>query len=84
MFGKPGSIAVELVELDSEGFYQAADNKKIKLQATEGALKAKGKSKKTLSFILGFGLIIKGSAGVIEAEKPIAAKIAEDIIILME
>lgn len=83
-FGKAGFVEVELVELDSEGFYEAADGKKIKLTAVNGPLRAEGKSKKTISFILGFGLLIKGSNGVLPANQPIDAELSEDIILLNE
>ncbi|HOP07509.1 MAG TPA: hypothetical protein PLF13_09480 [candidate division Zixibacteria bacterium] len=83
-FGKAGFVEVELVELDSEGFYEAADGKKIQLTAKAGPLRAEGKSKKTISFILGFGLLIKGTNGVLPAQQPIEAELSEDIILLNE
>ena len=85
-FGKPGMIEVELVGLEPNDSYNAADDKKIALIAaseTESFI-ANGKGRKTLSYIVFFGLIIKGTQGVIPADEPYTAKIAEDIFIVLE
>ncbi len=81
--GKPGSIVVELLELESDGNYEAEGDKKIMLKAVDD-ISAEGKSKKLLSWLLIFGLFIKGSQGEIPADQPFKAEIAEDIVILMD
>lgn len=81
--GKPGSIVVELLELESDGHYEAEGDKKIMLKAVD-EISAEGKSKKLLSWLLIFGLFIKGSQGEIPADQPFKAEIAEDIVILMD
>lgn len=82
--GKPGHVEVELLELEPNGSYQAEGDKKITLEAVDGTLKAQGKGRKTLSYLLIFGLFIKGTEGVIPADTPIKAKVTEDIIIIVE
>ena len=81
--GKPGSIVVELLELESDGHYEAEGDKTIMLKAVD-EISAEGKSKKLLSWLLIFGLFIKGSQGEIPADQPFKAEIAEDIVILMD
>ena len=81
--GKPGSIVLELLELESDGHYEAEGDKKIMLKAVDEIV-AEGKGKKLLSWILGFGFIIKGGQGEIPADQPFKATIAEDIVILMD
>ncbi len=80
--GKAGKLEIELVGLDPEGGYKALEDKKIGLAAAEGSLKAKGKGKKTLSYLFIFGLFIKGGEGVIAADQPIKAAVTEDIFIV--
>lgn len=81
--GGAGFVEVELVELEPEGTYEAADGKKIQLTVEGGSIRVEGKGKGLLLKIFTLGLI-KGSNGVIEAEKSFQAELAEDIIILME
>ncbi len=77
--GKPGSIEVELVELEPNGSYQALGDQRVRLRATGGPITADGKGRKTLSYLFIFGLFIKGTQGEIPAETPITAEIAADI-----
>lgn len=81
--GKPGSVTIELLELEPGSSYEAEDDKKIMLKAV-GEITASGKSKKLLSWIFILGLFIKGGQGEIPADQPIKAVIAEDIVILMD
>jgi len=80
--GKAGKLEIELVGLEPEGSYQALEDKKISLKAVEGPLTAKGKGKKTLSYLFIFGLFIKGGEGVIAADQPFKATVTEDIFIM--
>lgn len=84
--GKPGMIEVELLGLEPNDSYKAADDKKIAIMAasdTESYI-ANGKGRKLLSYCFIAGLFIKGTQGVIPADKPYTAKIAEDIFIVLE
>ncbi len=80
--GKPGYIEVDLVELEPTGSYKAEEGKKLALEAVDGPIVAKGKGRKTLSYLFILGLFIKGTEGVIEAGKPFPAKIAEEIVLM--
>jgi hypothetical protein len=82
--GKAGRVEVELLELEPKGAYQAEDNAKIELKATDGTIVAEGKGRKFLSWLFIFGLLIKGSEGVIAADVPFKATVKEDIVILVE
>jgi hypothetical protein len=86
--GKPGRVEVVLVELEPNGAYKAEGEKKIQLEAvTEdntGTIRAAGKGRKILSWIAGFGFFIKGTQGVVPADKPFKAKVKEDINLLVE
>ena len=82
--GKPGRVEVVLVELESNGAYKAEGDKKIALKAIDDPITAEGKGRKTLSWLVGFGLIFKGTEGVIPADKPFPAEIAEEIVILLD
>jgi hypothetical protein len=79
--GTPGKIAIELTQLDPEG-YQSVDDKVIKLQAKDGPIEEEGKSKKLLSWLLIFGLFIKGTQAELPADQPIPAVVAEDVFIM--
>ncbi|MDH3889900.1 MAG: hypothetical protein OEV49_02350 [candidate division Zixibacteria bacterium] len=81
--GKPGSIELELLELEPGSSYEAEGDKKIMLKAVD-EISAAGKSKKLVSWLLIFGLFIKGGQGEIPADQPFKAEIAEDIVILMD
>jgi hypothetical protein len=86
--GKPGYVEVVLLELEPNGHYKAEGGGKIQLEAVtedgSGVIKAKGKGRKTLSYLFIFGLFIKGTEGVIPADVPIKAKVKEDIMLLVE
>jgi hypothetical protein len=86
--GKPGRVEVVLVELEPNGAYKGEGGKKIQLVAvTEdntGTIRAAGKGRKILSWIAGFGFLIKGTEGVISPDKPFKAKVKEDINLLVE
>lgn len=81
--GKPGSIKIELLELEPGSSYEAEGDQKITLKAID-EISAAGKSKKLVSWLLILGLFIKGGQGEIPADQPIKAEIAEDIVILMD
>jgi hypothetical protein len=74
--GKPGYIKVSFVELEAKGEFKTADNEIIKLA---GEVDAKGKGQKLLSFILGFGLLIRGTNGEIPTDGIYPATIAETV-----
>jgi len=76
--GKGGSITVAFTELQPKGTFATAEGKAIKLT---GEVSAKGTSRKTLSYLLGFGLIIKGHQGVIPTDTVYTARTAEDIFL---
>ncbi|RKX26918.1 MAG: hypothetical protein DRP45_02295 [Candidatus Zixiibacteriota bacterium] len=80
--GKPGTISVELGELESGSGFKSLEDKGIKLEGIDGAIEAKGKGKKTLSYIFIFGLFIKGGEGLILADTPIKAIVKEDVFII--
>jgi len=80
--GKPGKIVVELLELEIGSAYKTLDDQPIMLEAKDGPLSAEGKGKKTLSYLLIFGLFIKGGEAVIPADSIIQAKIKADVFVL--
>ncbi len=82
--GKPGSVEVQLVELTPEGSYKSLDGSKIQLEAVDGPIIANGKSKKTMSWLLIFGLFIKGTEGVIPAGHVVDATVKNDVMISVE
>lgn len=83
--GNGGSVEVELIELEPDGYYKAAEDKKIKIVTLdEKNIVIKGKNKKVISYIVFFGLFIKGKEGVIPAGQPIDIKTKEDIMIVLE
>ncbi len=84
--GKPGRVEVSLVDLElysPDGRYQTREGEKIMLRAAD-PITAEGMNRKTKSCILGFGLLIKGTEGVIPADMPYKAVIAKDIDILTD
>jgi hypothetical protein len=81
--GKPGRVELELLELEPAGFYEAEGDKKIMLKAAD-EISAEGKGQKLLSWVLIFGLFIKGGQGEIPADQPFKATVVEDIIIMMD
>jgi hypothetical protein len=74
--GKPGSIKIEFTGLDAKGEYKFLSESKIKLTGTAEAV---GKGKKTLSYLLIFGLFIKGGNAVIPTNVIYPAQVAESI-----
>jgi len=79
--GKPGYIKVAFVELEPRGDFKTADGSNIKLK---GEIEAKGKGKKLLSILLGFGLLIKGGQGSINTDMIYEAEILESIVMQSE
>jgi hypothetical protein len=79
--GSPGKIVVEFVDLEPKGEFKLPEGETIKLQGEESK---EGKGKKTLSYILGFGLFIKGGQGVITADSVYTAEIAETVMLESE
>ncbi len=82
--GKPGSVELQLVELSPEGSYKSLDGSRIQLEAADGPIIANGKSKKTMSWLLIFGLFIKGTEGVIPAGHMVDATVKNDVMISVE
>lgn len=76
--GKPGYIKVEFESLDAKGDFRLVNADKIKLS---GAVEAKGKGKKLLSYLFIFGLFIKGSQGIIPTDQVYTAKVAESVVV---
>lgn len=74
--GKPGYIKVAFISLEAKGEFQVADDNSIKLT---GEVEAKGKGQKLISFVLGFGLLIRGTNGKIPADGVYPAVIAETV-----
>ena len=79
--GKAGSITVEFTELETKGAFKSPDGAAIKLT---GEVSAEGKAKKLLSYILGFGLIIKGGQGEIPVDSVYTATTAEQVLLESE
>ena len=79
--GKPGLIKIEFIDLETKGDFSLAEGEKIKLT---GSAEGKGKGKKLLSLILGFGLFIKGGEGTIPTDQFYTAAVAENIILESE
>jgi hypothetical protein len=79
--GKPGYIKIEFESLDTKGPFRLVSADKIKLS---GAIEAKGKGRKLLSYLFIFGLFIKGSQGEIPTDQVYTAKIAESVVLESE
>ncbi len=83
--GKKGEVQVDLVELLPDGSYvPEKDDQTISLEAANGPISAEGKSRKTLSWLLIFGLLIKGTEAVIPADTPYPARVAQDIMLIVD
>ncbi len=76
--GKPGYIKIEFESLDAKGSFKLVSADKIKLS---GAVEAKGKGKKLLSYLFIFGLFIKGSQGDIPTDQVYTANVAESVVL---
>lgn len=76
--GKPGLITVDFVSLESKGSFKLPEGEVIPLL---GAVTDKGKGKKLLSLILGFGLLIKGGQGEIDTGQAYPATIDQAVIL---
>lgn len=76
--GKGGSLTVEFTDIQPKGNFKTSDGSAIKLS---GGVSAKGSSRKTLSYILGFGFIIKGHQAVIPTDKVYPAKTVGDVLL---
>ncbi|MEW6051227.1 MAG: hypothetical protein AB1644_09240 [Candidatus Zixiibacteriota bacterium] len=72
--GKGGMLKLKFEELQGKGSFKPAKGAGIKL---DGEAVAKGGNKKIISFILGFGLLIKGGQGQFAAGTVLDAKIKE-------
>jgi len=79
--GKGGKITVAFTDLQPKGAFKMVEGSAIKL---DGEISAKGSSRKTLSYILGFGLIIKGHQGVIATDQVYTAKTVENVFLESE
>ncbi len=83
--GKAGKLELELVGLEPDHSYKPAGAAKITLQSTEGGtIIRKGGGKKVLSLILGFGLLIKGGEGKIDAGTELTVKVKQNIDLLVD
>ncbi len=76
--GKGGSITVEFTEIQPKGEFKTTDGAAIKLS---GEVSAKGTSRKTMSYLLGFGLIIKGHQAVIPTDSVYTAKTVGNVFL---
>jgi len=78
--GKPGRIKVKFVSLSPKGKYHlaAGEGDAIGLIAEEPEVKGKGR--KTLSYLLIFGLFIKGNNAVIPAHEIFTVKTEKDLM----
>ncbi|MFH1686362.1 MAG: hypothetical protein ABIE70_02430 [bacterium] len=81
--GKPGRVEIELLELTAGSGFESVGNKNITIAGKDGSIIAEGKGKKTLSWLFIFGLFIKGGQGVIGADQPMTAVVADDIIVVV-
>jgi len=81
--GKPGSIELQLVSLKASDKVKTDQGADIEIQAATPPLVAKGKGKKLVSYLLGFGFLISGGQGVFKAGAPIQATVKKDIVILI-
>ena len=76
--GSGGMIVVTLVDLQPKGEFQSPEGAPIPLR---GAIEDKGGNRKILSYIVGFGLIIKGGQGEIATDSVYTAEIAKATIL---
>lgn len=76
--GKPGFIRIEFVSLEPSGSYSVAGGGKILLS---GGFSKTGKGKKLLSYLLIFGLFIKGGQGEIAPGSVFEATISETVVL---
>jgi hypothetical protein len=74
--GKPGYIKVQFATLLSKGAFATSDDEPILLT---GEVENQGSSKKLCSYIMLFGLIIKGGQGEIDTSATYTATIKESI-----
>ena len=79
--GSPGKIAIQFVELEPKGDFSLPQGERIKLT---GMIDDEGKGKKTLSYILGFGLFIKGGQGEIKTDSVYTVEVAETVMLESE
>ncbi len=79
--GKPGRVEVELFQLTPGSAFQPIDDKPLLIEGANGTIVAEGKGRKTLSWLLIFGLFFKGTEGVIEADQPIRARVTDGVIV---
>lgn len=79
--GKPGRVELELLQLTPNGAFKSIDDQPIPIEGVDGTIVAEGKGRKTLSWLLIFGLFIKGTEGVIEADQPVEAKVTEGVMV---
>ncbi len=82
--GKPGKLELDLGGLEPGPAYKSTTGEKIYLQSKDGNLVPKGKGKKLLSYILGFGLLIKGGQGSINAGAEILARVKDNIDLMAD
>ena len=75
--GKPGYIKLRFVYLLPKGAFKTAGDAPILLSGED--IENKGKGKKTLSYLLIFGLFIKGGNGEIDKNTVYTVEVAESI-----
>ncbi len=76
--GSGGMIIVTLVDLQPKGEFQSPEGTPIPLR---GTIEDKGGNKKILSYVLGFGLLIKGGQGEIVTDSVYTAEISKATIL---
>ena len=74
--GKPGYLKVGFVDIKPKGEYNTLDSASVKLK---GEVEAKGKGKKLLSWLLIFGLFIKGGEATLPSDAIYTIYTAETI-----
>jgi len=79
--GKAGFIKVQFITLFAEGAFKTADGSPIKLS---GEIENKGKGKKFISWLLGFGFLISGGNGEIDGDAVYTAKTVETVRLTSE
>lgn len=75
--GKPGSIKIQFVDLETKGAFATVDGAKIKLA---GTVEGKGKGKKIFPYLF-FVLIMSGGQGQISVDSVNTATVAESIVL---
>jgi hypothetical protein len=82
--GKPGKLELDLGGLEPDNAYKSTTGEKIYLQGKDGNVVLKGKGKKILSYLLIFGLFIKGGQGAVAAGAEMPANVKANIDLMAD